>query len=382
MIRHSRRRLFSLLTMFASSQWFVSPVRAASVDLCTWPAWETYRALFVQPDGRVVDHSAAGHSTSEGQVYSLFFALLAVDRKSFARILSWTRDNLSGGDLAARLMAWRWGKRTDGRWGVLDTNAASDADLWLAYTLFQAGRLWQDKQLTATAKQVAERVAQELVVSLPEEVTLLLPGPQGFKLEGDGYKLNPSYQPIFLLRALAKDHPQGPWLALLRSTISMIDSVAPKGIVPDWVVYYPKKGFAASQSVGCKGSYDAIRVYLWAALTSPLDPDRARVLNRLQGYAQLLDNILLPPESADACSGKPENHSPAGFSAAVLPFLQEVGAKSAFERLRRRLAVLGGVPNVYYEQSLGLFSEGWLDKRYRFEFDGRLLLSNNTSCIN
>lgn len=378
----SRRRVITLLAGMAGSHCLAFASKAAPAPGCSWPAWEHFRTLFVQADGRVIDHAANGHSTSEGQAYSLFFALLAVDRNSFDRILAWARDNLAQGDLGARLMAWRWGKRADGSWGVLDANAASDADLWLAYTLFQAGRLWQDKQLTALAAKVADRISRELVVTLPEIGTLLLPGIHGFKIEGGGYKLNPSYQPLFLLRGLAQDHPQGPWLALLRSTVSMLDAVAPRGIVPDWVSAHPKKGFSVNSEMGCQGSYDAIRVYLWAALTSPLDPDRAHVLKRLQGYARLVEKGLLPPESADACTGKVENNSPVGFSTAVLPFLQEIGAKSAFERLSSRLALLGGLPQVYYEQSLGLFSEGWLDKRYRFEFDGRLSLSKNPLCVN
>lgn len=381
MICLKRRRLGALLAGIAGSQLLPLPVRAASHG-CHWPAWESYRKHFLQADGRVVDHSAEGHSTSEGQAYGLFFALLAVDRKSFVNILAWTRDNLAGGDLGARLMAWRWGKRPDGSWGVMDNNAASDADLWLAYTLFQAGRLWQDSKLTALGTTIAERIARELVITVPGLGTLLLPGQQGFTLAGGSYKLNPSYQPLFLLRGLAKDHPQGPWLALINSTLSMLAAVTPKGIVPDWVLAHPKKGFVASPEVGCQGSYDAIRVYLWAGLTSAQDPDRQALLNSLRGYAKWIDKLLIPPERADACSGKIENNSPVGFSYAALPFLQEIGAKSTFERLRGRLAALTGIPPLYYEQSLGLFSEGWLDKRYRFEVDGRLFLSNQTLCVN
>ena len=41
-----------------------------------WPLWDTYVSAFVSPDGRVVDPMFDDHSTSEGQAYALFFALV------------------------------------------------------------------------------------------------------------------------------------------------------------------------------------------------------------------------------------------------------------------------------------------------------------------
>ena len=35
---------------------------------------------------------------------------------------------------------------------------------------------------------------------------------------------------------------------------------------------------------------------------------------------------------------------------------------------------MGGIPGVYYEQALALFALGWMDKRYRFEGNGRLVV--------
>ena len=42
-----------------------------------WTQWQAYAEHFIQPDGRVVDITAGRRSTSEGQAYSLFFALVA-----------------------------------------------------------------------------------------------------------------------------------------------------------------------------------------------------------------------------------------------------------------------------------------------------------------
>ncbi|MEI7536628.1 MAG: glycosyl hydrolase family 8, partial [Comamonadaceae bacterium] len=72
-------------------------VRAANCD--GWSDWIIFRDRFVQADGRVVDFSADAQSTSEGQTYAMFFALVANDRPSFDRLLAWTRANLAQGDL-------------------------------------------------------------------------------------------------------------------------------------------------------------------------------------------------------------------------------------------------------------------------------------------
>ena len=358
----------------------LAPLGSAVAPECGWPAWEAFRNKFIQADGRVIDFSAADISTSEGQTYALFFALVADDRATFDRLLDWTRANLAGGDLTARLMAWKWGKKPDGGWGVIDANAASDADLWLAYTLYQAAAKWQDKKLRATAELVTARIEKELVLEIDGVGPVLLPGPQGFALEGGRWKLNPSYLPLPLLRGLAREAPKGPWAGLVRTTLTMLDKVAPHGMAPDWISVGTKQGFTLDAKVGNVGSYDAIRVYLWAGMMPPKDPARARVLRRLEGFAKLTEKQLAPPEKIDAASGKAEGTAPVSFSAALLPLLDALGLKTTAHQQRMRIIAAGGVPAVYYEQALTLFALGWMEKRYRFDVDGRLVVRNIAPC--
>lgn len=347
---------------------------------CGWPAWEAFHNKFISGDGRVIDFNADNISTSEGQTYGLFFALVADDRVTFDRLLNWTRANLAGGDLTARLMAWKWGKNPDGSWGVMDENAASDADLWLAYTLYQAAARWNDVKLRATAELVQARIGKELVIEIAGVGPVLLPGSQGFALEGGRFKLNPSYLPLPLLRGLAREAPKGPWAGLVKTTLTMLDTVTPQRMAPDWIVVGPEEGFALDAKAGQVGSYDAIRVYLWAGMMAPGDPARARVLKRLKGYADLTEKQLTPPEKIDAASGKGEGAGPVGFSAALLPLLIALGAKTAADLQRARIIATGGVPAVYYEQVLALFALGWMEKRYRFEADGRLVAKSGAAC--
>ena len=348
------------------------PAGAVSTKCAGWPDWMTFREKFIQADGRVVDFSANGHSTSEGQAYAMFFALVANDRQTFDRLLTWTRANLAQGDLTARLMAWKWGRRADDSWGVLDSNAAGDADLWLAYVLFQAARRWPDSSLRATAELIQARIEKELVVNVDGVGPVLLPGPQGFALKSGGWQLNPSYLPLPVLRGLATEVPSAVWASLVATTVMMIESVTPKFLVPDWVAVRPGRGFMLDPEMGYGGAYEAIRVYLWAAMIPTEDPMRSRLLARLRGMATLLEREPVPPARVDANSGRSEGSGPGGFSVALLPFLDVAGAKSAARQQRLRITAMGGVPAVYYEQALGLFALGWMDQRFRFGPDGRL----------
>lgn len=79
--------------------------------------WAAFAARHVQADGRVIDfNTPQQQSTSEGQSYGMFFALVHNDRAAFARILAWTEANLAGGSLAKKLPAWQWGRKPEGGW--------------------------------------------------------------------------------------------------------------------------------------------------------------------------------------------------------------------------------------------------------------------------
>ncbi len=352
---------------------------------CNWRDWEAFRNRFMQQDGRVIDFHANSHSTSEGQAYGLFFALVANDRAAFDLMLNWTRANLAKGDLSARLMAWQWGKKPDGSWGVLDENAASDADLWLAYTLYQAGTIWQDAKLRAMAELLQARIERELIIKHPGIGPVLLPGPQGFALKSGGWKLNPSYLPPQLLAGLAHEAPRGPWAGLLQSTLKMIEAVTPQGVVPDWIALRAQQGFVLDREVGVLGGYDAIRCYLWAGMLPAKDPMRGRLLARMKGMLALVEKNQVPPERVDCTTGaQVAGAGPLGISAALLPFLQASGASQAQEQQQRRIAAgnngTPGLPPIYYEQALGLFANGFMEQRFRFARNGKLVLAKQAVC--
>ena len=153
------------------------PVRAA----CDWPEWEQFKRDYITAEGRVIDSSDARRiTTSEGQSYALFFSLVNDDRETFEQVLNWTERELAKGDLTGFLPAWLWGKTGRQVGHVLDANSAADSDLWIAYSLLEAGRLWQNHSYESIGTMLLRRIAREEVARVPGLGLVLLPGPRGF----------------------------------------------------------------------------------------------------------------------------------------------------------------------------------------------------------
>lgn len=353
-----------------------------------WPAWQAYAKAFIEPDGRVVDRTAENRSTSEAQAYSLFFSLVANDRVQFDRILRWTAANLAEGDLSTHLPAWLWGARADGSWGIKDANAASDADLWLAYTLIEAARLWQHPEYERIGRAMLALIKNQEVAEVPGLGLMLLPAPNGFLNVNGITRLNPSYLPEFQFRWLAVKDRDGPWPALWQNHMQAMRSVLKQGIAPDWYTVSAAGELLPDAVTDATASYDAIRVALWAGMTPTLaKTGKANELQRLlRPFAAIIAKAGSPPERIDTRTGQIFGGAPIGFSAAVLPFLLPFDEDS-LEQQRRRLKSsrvggnLGNPPH-YYDQALALFGEGWDSGRFRFEQNGQVTPRWEKSCCN
>ena len=365
----ARLALFTGLLLFALSA-------GAAADKCrVWPDWDKFRAHFISEGGRVIDPSGTQQvSTSEGQAYGLMFSLIANDRAAFDLFLRWTENNLANGDLTAQLPAWQWGRREDGSWGVLDKNAASDADLWMVYALNEAGRLWKHPRYTALAELLADRILREETAELPGLGRTLLPGPQGFHPNENTWRLNPSYMPVQLLRRLAGIYPKSNWGELTATSLEVITRSAPQGFIPEWVDYQAGSGFNTDNATLSEGSFNAIRVYLWAGMLDKRDPASPLLLKKLAAMAHHVSANGTPPREINTQSGVTKESGSAGFSAALLPFLKASGSATALRQQQLRIAALAPLDrnDNYYDQVLTLFGLGWLEGRYRFSRDGLL----------
>ena len=354
----------------------------AHAAVCGWPQWTAFKTQLVSEDGRVIDASTPHqHTVSEGQAYALFFALVAGDRPAFEKLLLWTENNLAQGDLTAHLPAWQWGHRDDGSWGVIDANAASDADIWIAYTLGEAGRLWKERRYTVLSNVIANRILREEAADIPGMGLTLLPGPVGFAVGKNRWRLNPSYAPIQVLRRLAANDPDSAWSAVVASSQKLITDSAPKGFSPDWVLFQSGKGFLPDVETQADGSYNSIRVYLWAGLMEASDPARAAIVDALRPMAAYIAAHGAVPEHVDTRSGVVRGEGASGFVAAMIPFIDAVGDMSTARKLRQDLSDHPVPTNIYYGQALALFAQGGVDGLYRFDRDGSLIPRWTQSCV-
>ena len=379
-----KRCTLGVLLLFALAGLALAP-RAAMAQLDHGRLWTAYANRFISPDGRVIDPQGRDRTTSEGQSYALFFALVNNDPGRFATLLAWTQANLGQGDVGAHLPAWSWGLNKDGRWGVMDPNSAADSDLWIAYDLLEAGRLWKQPKYSSLGQRMAGLIARREVIMDRDKGAMLLPGPAGFRY-ASGWITNPSYLPVFILQRLAKLDPGGPWIGIAINTPGLVEATSPGGFAMDWVSYSRGIGYAPSQlnaikANGAMGSYDAIRVYLWAGMLDAGSPQRAKLLHVLYGMASALRERQLPPEKVSGMGRMEAQAGPVGFSAALLPYLDALGAQAEFQSQLARVqsavdaqtGLLGSAP-TYYDENLTLFSTGWLQRSFRFGANGEVLV--------
>lgn len=362
--------LFNLLLIVAASTYCVAD---------DWPLWRSYTERFLDHQGRVIDHDAGDRTTSEAQAYAMFFALVANDRSRFDGLLRWTEQSLASGDLSNHLPAWLWGRKSGGRWGVLDTNSAADADVWIAYTLLEAGRAWNEPRYTRLGTDLAKRIAAEEVAEVPAVGVVLLPAPKGFQRQ-DWYRLNASYVPLQVLICLGHALPDGPWKQMAASVPTLVRDSAPHGFVMDWTEI--KQGDAVLPS--SIGSYDAIRVYLWAGMLDPATPEREALLTSLSGMAKCLRSAAVPPAKVTQDGRIEDPDGPVGFSAALVPYLSALGETVLRDQQMNRVRSqfdsktgLYGNPARYYDQNLLLFALGSVEHRFWFGSKGELQTSWN-----
>jgi endoglucanase len=352
----------------------------------TWPEWKGYKDTFLSKDGRVVDHSTEDLRTvSEGQAYCLFFALVAADRVAFDNILTWTENNLSEGDLGKNLPAWHWAKGPSG-WGVQDSNSASDADLWLAYTLLEAGRYWSEPRYTVKAKQLGNLILSQETLWVDGLGRALLPGKTGFVNSDGSVKLNPSYAPAFVLARLAEawaDEPR--WAEMYLANQQFLMSSSRGGLYPDWISY--QNGIPVEDANLNEGDFDAIRVYLWLGMSHESDPILASLKQVVKPFTDFIfQNQAVPLTWNPKTGEKSKDSGPQGFQWALRPLLDmqsrdEPTKKSILKNWI--LADLSALKSTdewreygYYSGALSLFAQGAYTGKYSIRSNGRLHLKS------
>ena len=333
----------------------------------SWSAWERFQTHFISHDGRVIDGSDPRKiTTSEGQSYALFFALVNNNQPLFHKLLEWTQTHLAQGDLGANLPAWLWGRTPENTWGILDSNSAADSDLWIAYSLLEAGRLWEVREYTLLAHLLLQNIAQQETTRMPNFGPVLLPAPYGFK-QTSAWRLNPSYVPPQLIERVRTERSTSPiWADLAKRLPAFLMQSAPLGIAPDWVQW---DGKAWSWEADEMASYDAIRVYLWVGMLHASAPSAVELKTHFSAALAFMNNKGRPAEYLNVLDGQAKGVGPVGFSAALLPLF---GATEFAQEQRARIKDAEIDQLGYYSLALLLFGQGWEESRYAFSSTGYL----------
>jgi endoglucanase len=229
--------------------------------------WSRYKALFVTPDGRVIDTGNGGVSHSEGQGYGLLLALKMNDKETFKQIWRWTKANLQIRN--DHLFIWR--RRPSVAVNEEDKNNASDGDILIAWSLLEASAKWRQMDYRQEAVQVINDIKEKLIVA-SNDLTLILPGEYGFQ-SPDASVVNLSYwvYPAFHAFAVYDKDPR--WLRLISSGQTLMQK-ARFGfwqLPPDWLTISNNNQLQPFRNK--RFGYDAIRIpiyLLWADMDSEL----------------------------------------------------------------------------------------------------------------
>lgn len=229
-------------------------------------SWEAYCRKFVQPDGRVVDFQREGITTSEGQVYAMLRALWLGDEARFVHLWRWTSTNLLSGVRSDALMPWKWGRRPDGTWGVLDVHSASDADILLALCLLGAAKRFGPSAEDGAYERQARAGLSACwnILVLPDaRCPVLLPG--DWRVDGPVLRVNPSYQLLFAFQAFAKLDAEHAWETVRQEGLRQLTACrGSAGLSVDWCSLDPTDATYLVEgdpaSVDSRFGFEALRV--------------------------------------------------------------------------------------------------------------------------
>lgn len=344
-------------------------------DQKNWSSWEGYKNAFISEDGRVIDHSTDDLRTvSEGQAYAMFLSLIANDEATFKKLLNWTERNLSKGNLSSNLPAWLWGK-SNNKWQVIDSNSASDADMWMVYSLLEAGKKWCNANYTELGENLANLVLAQQVLHISGLGLSLLPGRYGFVQPDGKIKLNPSYVPSFLLARLANllKHQPG-WAKLYLSSQALLLESNVGGLYPDWLEYENGETIQSDPT----GDYDAIRIYLWLGLTADSDPVYKSIIHQINPFLDHIEATGYVPERWHLRTGEfDQTKGPAGFQYALAPLLQRNNrAPVPLPKLPKQSDTEKWKHYGYYNGLLSLFSQAFIENRFQIRKNGQLVTNN------
>ncbi|MCY7321319.1 MAG: glycosyl hydrolase [Phormidesmis sp. CAN_BIN36] len=279
-----------------------SPVSTTAIDRSALlnESWNAYRQRFIQSDGRVIDREATGRSTSEGQAYAMLRAVFANDPDSFALTLKWSESNLQR--LGANkkpidhLWTWQWGRDPAGKWGTLDNNFASDADIDAITALILASRRWGRPEYLSLAKTKLVDLWESSTIAANNQ-RYLMPGPIAAFQQGEVLTFNTSYLAPYAIRLFAQVDDDRDWLSLVESSYQVLEqsaSLSAVNLPSDWVALNLKTGqysrLDKSNAIISRYGFDATRVWWRVSLDAVWfnEPNAKAYLQKHLNYMKTL----------------------------------------------------------------------------------------------
>lgn len=238
-------------------------------------SWERYKQEFINTDGRVMDDTLDGITTSEGQSYAMLRAVWIDDKEMFDKVWQFTKDNLQHDD--DNLFGWKWGSLGDDNYGFLPDggeNSASDADSDIALALIFAGRRWGDQNYINEARDILEDLWEINTVEIDSQRYLLAGNWANYE---DEIVMNPSYFAPYAYKIFEEVDDSKDWASLVDTSYEILEKSSHArledkdgvGLPPDWVAMNKEtKALSAPnlENLSTNYSYDAIRVPFRVAL--------------------------------------------------------------------------------------------------------------------
>ena len=333
--------------------------------------WQGYKTDEIQSDGRVIDHGRAGVSTSEGQSYALLRAVWMDDRPTFARVWTWTQDNL--GVRSDKLFGYLWGRRGDGRWTILDTASATDADEDIALALVFAARRWHDDTYLQQARAIMQDIWRVEVVVV-HGAPYLTAGSWAPAYTKPGPALNPSYFAPYAYRIFAGIDPAHQWPrlvdssyhALVACSLSPLRSGGSVGLPPNWCAIRRATGAVAPITAIKQADiygYDAFRV-MWRVALDSLWNREPRAKAYLDGSAFLRQQwrrkgMLSAYTHTGAVVGAPD--VPLFYGADIGAFVVSDPTAARAITTRKLLPLFHQQDGVaYWDQRYSYYEQNWI----------------------
>lgn len=228
-------------------------------NFCIRKSYEFYKTAFMTNEGRIIDPDKNNISTSEGQSYIMLRSLTIGDRETFNLAYTWAKNNLQRQD---KLFSWLWGENANGEYKILDENAATDADIDIAFALIIAYEKWGMYEYLQEAIPIINSIWDKETKKVGEYL-VLTPGPAQ-TLDENKIEVNPSYFSPYAFRFFQKYDDLHDWNCLIDSSYYYLDKVTNKTkthLPPNWFLI--KNGqIVLENSERSDFSYDAVRIFV------------------------------------------------------------------------------------------------------------------------